>query len=233
MPQYRIPTFFHQPFWRTRGSADADGLHAVEPVEVDLFGPLDLVAVGVHRLALLEEHLTVGALLSADKEDEVVARGKLGDVGHAVGHLSADGVEAAEGSAGGDVALDIVDDAVELFEALGGLRVEVDVAVEVEPLHIVDAFDDDGSRQGLPHQSQHLGVAVLAEDDNLRIGVVVKLPLNAALQGQHHGAGSIDDLDIVSLGQLVGLGGLAVGPKQHLHIVQLPEVIVIDGDQSM
>ena len=57
MPQYRIPTFFHQPFWRTRGSADADGLHAVEPVEVDLFGPLDLVAVGAVRLTLLEDHL--------------------------------------------------------------------------------------------------------------------------------------------------------------------------------
>ena len=58
MSQYRIPTFFHQPFWRTRSTADADGLHAVEPVEVDLFGPFYLVAVGVHRLALLEDYLS-------------------------------------------------------------------------------------------------------------------------------------------------------------------------------
>ena len=57
MPQYRIPIFFHQPFWHTCGSADADCLHALEPVEVDLFGPLDLVAVGAVRLTLLEDHL--------------------------------------------------------------------------------------------------------------------------------------------------------------------------------
>ena len=63
--------------------------------------------------------------------------------------------------------LDILDDAVELVEALRGLRVQVDVAVEVELHHLVEVLDDDGLRVGLSHQSQHLGVAFLSEDDNL------------------------------------------------------------------
>ena len=39
---------------------------------------------------------------------------KARNVGHAVGHLSANGVETAEGGRGTDVRLDVLDDAVEL-----------------------------------------------------------------------------------------------------------------------
>ena len=64
-------------------------------------------------------------------------RGEVGDIRHAVGHRAADGVEALEGGALGDVRLDVVDDAVKLVERLRGLGVEVDVAGEVEFLDFV------------------------------------------------------------------------------------------------
>jgi len=42
----------------------------------------------------------------------------------------------------------------------------------------------------------------------------------------------IDDLDIVLFCYLVSLGRLSVGPKKHLHIMQLPKVVMVDGDES-
>ena len=86
------------------------------------------MAVGVHAQALVEEHLTIGALSSADKEDHVVLRGKVGDVRHSVGYGATDGVEALERGTVSDMRLDIVDDAMELIERLRGLGVEVDIA---------------------------------------------------------------------------------------------------------
>ena len=72
-------------------------------------------------VASVEEHLTVRALAPADEEDEIVLGGKLRDVRHTVGHVTADGVEALEDGSWGDMRLDIVDDAVELVERLRGL----------------------------------------------------------------------------------------------------------------
>lgn len=69
----------------------------MEPCHVNFVGTLDEVAVGIDSAALFEEDFAVAALMSADKEDEVVARGKGCDVWHAVGNLTTDGVEALEG----------------------------------------------------------------------------------------------------------------------------------------
>ena len=107
-------------------------------------GILDKVGVGIDTQALVVEHLAVGTLTPADEEDEVVAGGKLRDVRHTVGDGAADGVEALEGGAGRDVRLDIFDDTVVLVERLRGLGIEVDVAREVELLHLVEVLDDDG-----------------------------------------------------------------------------------------
>ena len=233
MRQNGIPALFHQPFWRTGSSADAYGLGLVKPAEVDLLRTLDLMAVGVDGEALVEEYLAVAALAAADKEDNIVVLGKLGDVGHAVGHLTTDGVEAAEGRRGGNVVLDVVDDAVKLVEALRRLRVEIDVAVEVEMLHVVELLDDDGVLGRLAYESEHLSVSVFTEDNDLSCWVIVVLLLDAALQGEDHGAGGIDDLDVVLPGDLVGGGWLAVGTEQHLGVMELLELLVVDGDKTV
>ena len=59
---------------------------------VDFFRTVDLPCVRVDLAAFLEKYLSVGALVSADKEHQVVGSGEFPDVGHAVGHLAADGI---------------------------------------------------------------------------------------------------------------------------------------------
>ena len=55
---------------------------------------------------------------------------------------------------------------------------------------------------------------------------------DALLELEHHRTGGIDDLNVVSTGELVGLRGLSVGTQQHLHIVEVAHVIMVDGDES-
>ena len=50
---------------------------------------------------------------------------------------------------------------------------------------------------------------------------------------QDDGTGGIDDFDVVTTGYLVGFGGLAVCTQQHLDVVQLSQLIVIDGDEAL
>ena len=54
---------------------------------------------------------------------------------------------------------------------------------------------------------------------------------SAPLQLQHHGAGSIDNLNVVLLCQQIGLWRFAVGAQQYLDIMQLFHVFVVDGDK--
>lgn len=79
--------------------------------------------------------------------------GKLRDIGHPVGHTSADGVEALELGLRRDMFLDIVDDAVELIQRLCGLGIEVDVMVEVEFFDFLETLDDNGRTLGLAHEA--------------------------------------------------------------------------------
>ena len=93
----------------------------MEPLRKDVLGPFYLMAAGVDRQALMEEDFPIGTLSPAYKNYQVVLAGKLCDVGHPVGYLPANGIEAAEGSCGSDVLLDIVGDTMEFVDALGGL----------------------------------------------------------------------------------------------------------------
>ena len=53
------------------GAADAHILNPLEHLGREFLGRLNLYAVGVCRVARLEEHLAVGTLGSADKHNEV------------------------------------------------------------------------------------------------------------------------------------------------------------------
>lgn len=226
-----IAALLHEPLRGAGSTADADTLDGVQPAGINLARPLDEMAVGIDTLALAKQDTAVGTFAPADKEYQVVAGGKLRDARHAVGHRAADGVEGTERSRGGYVSLYVVDYAVIFVERLGGLRIQIDVAREIERSHLAKALNDNGARMGLANQPQHLGVAFLAEDDYLRIGVAVVLLLDALLQLQHHGAGGIDNVYVVAARQLVSLRRLAVGAQQHLDTVQPPQVVVVDGHQ--
>ena len=125
------------------------------------------MGIGVDTQALIEQHLTIRALAPTDKEDEVVLGSELRDVRHAVGYGATDGIEALKGSVGGDVILDIFDNAMKLVERLGGLTVEVDVARKVELFDIIEMFDNNGMVGCLTHQAKYLGMTLLAKDNDL------------------------------------------------------------------
>ena len=72
----------------------------------------------------------------------------------------------------------------------------------------------------------------LSEDHNLRIRMIFVLFFNATLQRQHHRTGGIYNLDVVFSSQFVGFRGFSMCSQQHLHIVQLAQIIVVNGHQS-
>ena len=109
---------FHEPFGSGGGSTDTHSLDTLKPLWVYFFRSLDEVGIGIDTQALIEQHLAIRTLAPTDKEDEVVLGGELRDVRHAVGYRATDGVKALERSIGGDVFLDIFDDAMELVERL-------------------------------------------------------------------------------------------------------------------
>mgnify|MGYP007070224369 CR=1 FL=1 len=196
-----------------------------------------MVTVAVHPPAFLEEHLSVAALPSRHKEDEVMTSGKSRDVRHAVRHLSADSIEALEGCCWRDVSLYILYYTVKLIERLSSLRVKVYITGEVQFLHLIEVLYHDGSAMCLSDESEHLRMTVLSEDHYLRVVSVVShisviLPFYPLLQLEYHGTGGIDDLDIVALCQQVSLWRFAVSAQQHLGIVQPAQVVVVDGDES-
>ena len=91
-----VATLLHQPLRRTGSSADAYSADVFQPGGVDFLGTLNEVAVWIYTVALAEEDFAIAALASADKEDEVVACGKLGDVRHTVGNGTANSIKASE-----------------------------------------------------------------------------------------------------------------------------------------
>ena len=74
-------------------------------------------------------------------------------------------------------------------------------------------------------------MSFLTEDDNLAVARL-KLGFDALLKLKHHRAGSIDNLYMVLAGEFISLWGLSMGPQQHLDIVELAHLVVVDGDES-
>ena len=139
------------------------------------------------------------------------------------------------------MALDVLNDTVELVERLCGLGIEEDITGEVEALHLVETLNDDGVRLRLSDESKNLGVTFLAEDHDLwsiliphsafHIPRQFILLLDALLELEHHRAGGIDNLDVVTTGEFVGLRRFPMGTQQHLHIMELTHIIMVDGDE--
>lgn len=105
------------------------------------------------------------------------------------------------------------------------MRIEVDVAIEIDVVDVVMVLNDDGFAVGLSHESVDFGVSVLAIDDDLRTlravasrGVGVA---DASLQLEYNWTCGIDDFDVVLTSDFVGFGWFAMCSKQHFHVVQV------------
>ena len=104
-------------------------------------------------MTLLEEHLTIRTLSSAYKEHQVVLSSKMRNIGHTIGHLSADSVKTLKRSTLYDVLLTVFDDAMKLIETLRRLGIEINIAREIQFFHILKTFYDDGLTGSLPHEA--------------------------------------------------------------------------------
>lgn len=222
-------TLLHKPLRRGGGSADAYALGVFKPATVDVGRCFDKMGVGIDLKTFVVEHPSVARLAAADEEDDVVVAGKVANVGNTVGHLTADGVVVVEEVGTLDVLLDELDNFAKSIERLGGLAVEGNGTAKVYfPLRIVKILNDDGMTLRLPHKSDDLGMTGLPVDDNLGVGMVGVFGLDAPLQVEHDGTGGINDLQVVSAGDVVGLRWFAVSPQQHFGIVKMVEVGVFD-----
>ena len=197
-------------------------------------GPFDEVGAGVDVAGGFVEHAAVGAFAAADEEHHVVAGCETADVGQAVGHLAADGVERAEAGGWFHMGGQPGHDVAEAFEGFRRLREEVDVAPRVQALCcLVGRFDDDGAPVGLANEAEHLGVAGFAVDGYLGVGACFVHLADAPLQAQHDGARGVDELDAAGGGQRIGGGRFAVGTQQHARTGgQRREHGVVDRDES-
>ena len=191
------------------------------------------MGIGIHTQTLVVKHSAIRALPSTNEENQVVLRGKLRDIRHAVGHITTDGIETLEGRIFRDVRLDVVDDTVELVERLCGLRIQIDVSREIELSHLVKALYDNGCALGLTYKAKYLGMTFLTKNHNLsRLTRFVVLLFDTLLELEYHRTRSIDNLDVVTTGQLVGLRGFTMGTEQHLGIMEFAHVIVVDDDKA-
>ena len=159
--------------------------------------------------------------------------GKPADVGQAVRHLAADGVEVAEVCRVLHVGRQVVHHLPEALERFRRLREEGHRAREVELFGLLHAFYHHGLPLRLSHQSEHLGMPAFPVDHDLRARFFRIHLLDAPLQLEHHGARGVDDFDAPLLGQRVRSGRFAVCAQQHLRAPgQRLEFGVPDGLQS-
>src|SRR3712207_699418 len=103
-----LPALIHEPFRRAGGTADTNRLLVFEPLRAYIVGTFYLITVRIYRLTFIEKHLAVRAFFTTYEEYHIVARGKRGNVGHAVGHLSANGVKALKGGTVGYMRLNVI-----------------------------------------------------------------------------------------------------------------------------
>ena len=142
---------------------------------------------------------------------------KLTDMGHAVCHLTTDGVVVFELGIRQDMRFDVFHNAAKLVKWLSGLTIEIDITTEIETGNIFQALNDDGCSLSLTYKSQHLGMTWFTKDNNLltMVGITVVFTFDAFLEVQHHRTSGIYDFNVILLCTMVGLGGFAMRTEQH------------------
>ena len=123
MAQDIVSALLHEPLWCACGAAYANGMHTVYPAHVYLFGTFYLVTVRIDAATFVEQHLAVRAFSSTYEKNKIVLRGERSNIRHAIGYLSADGIEAPKGCHRRYMRPNIVYNAVEIIKAFRGLRV--------------------------------------------------------------------------------------------------------------
>ena len=127
----------HEPHGCGGGSTDAYALFASEPLGAELVFAGDEVRIGVGVETFGKEDLTVATLLATHEDDEFVGCSKFAYLVDAIGYLTADGVVALEGVSACVECIDFLYDLLESLQGLGGLGIEIYVAIEVDVVDVV------------------------------------------------------------------------------------------------
>ena len=182
------------------------------------------MASAIHPLAFLEQHTSVGAFLSGNKNNHIMAHSKSRNVRHTVSHLTADCVETTEDGRLGDVLLDICNDAVEFIKILSRLTVKVNIPVEIQFLRIIKILYDNGFALRLPYESKDFCMTVLPEDYNLSSATLLPhslvLLFYTALECKDNRTCGVYNLYVVSPCQVISGRGLPMSTQEHLSIMK-------------
>ena len=169
------------------------------------------------------QHLAIGGLGAAHKDDCIKFFSKRAELFVAVGNLSADGVVGMHRNP--IIGEDLVD-FVKLIRAFGGLAIECDVFRHVGDIQLRDVLKDHGLIIGLSQEPNHLGMPMLAID--VDIVCFVEGVFDAVLKLKHHRATSIDECQVVFDRKLVGGGWLTVGTDQYFFVPLVMKLLVVD-----
>ena len=101
------------------------------------------MTVGIHSLTFIEENPAITTFPPTNKEEQIMTGSEGSNARHAVRYLSADSIEAFECGIGRDILLDILDDPLELIQRLSGLGIQIDIATEIQLLHILETGNDN------------------------------------------------------------------------------------------
>ena len=99
-------------------------------------------------------------------------------------------------------------------------------------MDVVFVFYNDGSAIGLPLKADDFGMTDFAVNDDLRFGVVGVGLMDFLLKFENYRASGIDDCDVVAACNFVGARRFAMRTKKNADIVEVLELVVLDGDEA-
>lgn len=68
-----VATLLHEPLGSACSATNTDGLYTLKPLRIDFFGIFNKMSIGIDPQTLIEKHLTIAALATTYKENQVVA----------------------------------------------------------------------------------------------------------------------------------------------------------------
>lgn len=221
----------HLPARGGGSSGDTHTAGTVEPLAPEVGGIGDEMGAGLHLAAVFIKVMAVAAVGTGDEEEDIYTAGESLQLAGAVGHAVANGVIGHKVGILWQVRLDIGDEKLVFFAALGGLGIEADRTGKVDILKVIGSAGDNCRPVGLSRKTHHFGMAWFPKDDYLAshtLHFVISLA-DALLESQHDGAGCINKMDAEFLGSKIGGRGLTVGPDKDLSTRELRQTLVVNN----
>lgn len=117
-----VSAIFHEPFGGRCSTANAHAFSPIKPFAVNSLRVVNQIRARIFLTASLVKHPSVRTFQSADEHHHIVFRSKCADIGQAVCHLSANGIERAEVSRVHHVVSNVIHHLLKSLKRFGSLR---------------------------------------------------------------------------------------------------------------